>query len=336
MRDVRAYEGLIQRGDLGGVINYRGHYEHPRLAILTYSSGLLVRDAFGWGLKDYQVARAVAAFLGTLLVAAVTLINPAAGLFLALHSTEAVFTTRVYLEALPALSSTIAVFAYVKSRTSRQRRWFYLAAMALGITAASKYIYLVAGLAILPFLIWDYRRKPAQIVLFGAIVLVCFVFLNPYLWNDPVMRVRQSIEYHLAYSKGAAVVKSARPWWYELAYLALAEGFMKPLVWHISLNTLIFALSWFGLRSLYRASRVYVAWFAIAAAFLLVWPTKWNQYSLIFITPMCLSAGYATMGLLKLLQTRAQQLRLSVFPKRADSARLYPIANYQIRDQSEL
>jgi len=39
--------------------------------------------------------------------------------------------------------------------------------------------------------------------------------------------------------------------------------------------------------------RVVVLWWVIGLAVLLLWPTKWPQYTLIIIVPLCLSAAEA-------------------------------------------
>ena len=59
------------------------------------------------------------------------------------------------IEALPSLMSLLAVLCYIRAnrsagsaRGSAARGWLLLSAAALGLTAASKYIYCVAGVAI--------------------------------------------------------------------------------------------------------------------------------------------------------------------------------------------
>src|SRR6185295_15579914 len=118
-------------------------------------------------------------------VALLVLLNPFAGLFFALHTIQGQFGALTYLEALPAFTSTLAIVAF--DRAPRHgRRWLLLSAVMLGLTAASKYIYLVAGLAILPFLLWRYRRQPLLILLFGIITCGAFLVTNPILWDDPI------------------------------------------------------------------------------------------------------------------------------------------------------
>ncbi len=61
------------------------------------------------------------AIFGTLEVFALSLINPLAGLLLAVHTWTIKYTSQVMLEALPALTSLLVVVFYLKSRRNLAR-----------------------------------------------------------------------------------------------------------------------------------------------------------------------------------------------------------------------
>jgi hypothetical protein len=91
---------------------------------------------------------------GTLAVLALAVINPLAGFFLGIDTLSVKYTSEVYLEALPLLTSLLCGLTYVRwvdrahePRTSGQPPvlWLIPSALFLGMTAASKYVYGVVG-----------------------------------------------------------------------------------------------------------------------------------------------------------------------------------------------
>ncbi len=85
-----------------------------------------------------------------------------------------------------------------------ERAWLVAAAVAFGIACASKYLYGVAGLAIVVDWLWRTRATPgrrrprtargvarwlAPVAGWLAIGAVAFLAADPYLWPDPVGRL---------------------------------------------------------------------------------------------------------------------------------------------------
>jgi hypothetical protein len=147
-------------------------------------------------------------------------------------------------------------------------------------------------------------RPPAPLLLLagGALALLVFYAANPNLWPDPAGRLWASVAYHAAYSQGAHVAESGYPWWQPFVWLFTPQ----PAAWHpgiivTALDTVTALLGVAGLGFMWRAyggrGRVIVLWWAIGLAFLLLWSTKWPQYSLIMTAPMCLCAAEALRGL---------------------------------------
>ena len=186
-------------------------------------------------------------------------------------------------------------------RPWREPLLWSLSAVALGLTAAGKYVYAVAGLAVAVDALWlvaQQRRPRGLLVLFGwgGLALLVFLAANPYLWPDPFGRLLDSLAFHAAYSQGAHVQQSGYPWYQPFVWLVAP----MPVGWHpgiivTPLDPLTAALGVGGLRPAWRAyggrGRVIVLWWAIGLAFTLVWSTKWPQYSLIMTAPMCLCAA---------------------------------------------
>lgn len=290
---AREYAELLGARDVNGFLQYEGNFEHPAFAKVTYAFALLGNRALGEPLDERTAARFFSTLAGIGLVVLMGFLNPLSGLALAVHGIEIRYVSEAYLEAMPALFSTVAIVSYARYRSVHARRWFVLAAIALGVTAASKYVYLIAGLAIAPFLVWDHRRQLWLVGAFGLIAAGVFFLLNPLLWVDPLGRMTSAIQFHLNYQddKGA---RSGREWWFLIAYLF--QGSEPTYGFRVSFDTVTFVLGWLGVPLLARKNKMYLLWFVLAFLFLLVWRTKWNQYALVFLAPMCLSAGLAAQA----------------------------------------
>ncbi len=184
--------------------------------------------------------RTAHAIFGTLEVLVLALINPLAGLVLALHTWTIKYTSQVMLEALPALTSLLVVVFYLKSRRKKSfNLWTLLSAIMLGLTTASKYPYTMVGVAVLMHWLWDSwpgrsdedNRSIWQwlrpILAWGSIAVIVFFLADPYLWPDPINRLRDSIGYHGRYATTAAEVQEANfPIWQPLVWLA------QSVPWH--------------------------------------------------------------------------------------------------------
>ena len=257
-----------------------------------------------------RVARTVSAVLGALEVLALALLNPLAGLFLAIHTWQIKYTSQIMLEPLPSLMSALAVLCYFKARSvpaGRNRRslgWLILSGIALGLTAASKYTYCVAGLAIaVDFGLQIFRPRVADsqqvipqkfavrnLLLWGLISLAVFFVADPRMWSDPLGRLTQSLLYHSDYAQSAHVREYSLPSWQPLIWL-LESVPWHPGVFIVALDPLIAVLAALGLGRLWRKYRVFALWLAIGFGFLLIWPTKWPQYILTITVPICLAAA---------------------------------------------
>lgn len=308
------YAGLMARGEWDRIPDYTYNLEHPILVKLLYAMGLRAvghtgipdqaeipprRGFLEWGddptvLGAYQIDRAISVFCGTLQVLALALANPLSGLLLAIHTMTIKYTAEMYLEAIPAFTATFSVLAYERARRSEQEQgqtsvWFWLSAGLLGVTAASKYIYAVVGLVMVPFIVWRQRRRPWNALLYGLLAVAVFFALNPILWPDPVGRLRESILYHGDYTESAEVARYDHPWWQPLQWMSGAAAW-HPVFW-FPFDLFTFLLSLAGLPFLFRQNRLYFIWFVVGWVFLFLWPTKWPQYTLIVTPAICLSVG---------------------------------------------
>jgi hypothetical protein len=241
------------------------------------------------------------AIFGTLEVGLLALINPLAAALLAIHTFTIKYTSQAMLERVPAFFSLLAVVAYADSR-GRLNAWPWLSAVALGLTAASKYIYCRAGLAVLTDWLFgnsarqsQYRRQGMRqqlppVAAWCGLDLVSFWAASPYLWNHPLSSLWQSITYHAGCASGFEVETAHLPPWQALARLS------ESVPWHpgafvISLDLLITLLAAAGWRRLNKTTAVHAVWLGVGLTFLLIWTTRWPQYVLILTAPLCLAAA---------------------------------------------
>ncbi len=335
---AQRYAQFVAAGDVRGMIDYAYCSEHPPLAKLAFGlaiaplpqTPLLVEPPSGGPRVNklpqphMRVARAVAILFGTLEVLALASLNPVAGLFLAIQTWAIKYTSEIMLEALPSLTSLLAVLCYVQAkrraisaRNSAAKGWLLLSAVALGLTAASKYIYCVAGVAIAVDWMgspWvsrtlrgvqadpkstrrqtDLARRMGGLLLWGLIAAGVFLAANPYLWSDPMHRLAQSVLFHPGYAQSALVEEANEPVWKPLVWLVRSIAWPSE-VFLVRLDTLIALLAAVGLTRLWRSQRVFALWLILGVGFLLVWPTKWPQYMKTVSAPLCLAAAEGFRG----------------------------------------
>lgn len=312
MRAGQEYTHLIRTSNWSGFLETNYRPEHPPLAkiviglsFLTAPEKELVPDATTTAEPNkflprdlVKPGRTTNAILGLLTVALLTIINPLAGLALATHTFTIKYVSQIMLEALPALTSFSMVLAYLQFKKNRKTGWLVTSAVLLGLTAASKYLYCIIGIAILTDWFMDAKARDEvkpffkQALLWGILGVAIFFAANPFLWADPIQRLRESIFYHAGYSTGAEEVQNAGfPAWQVFNWLVFFPSIWHPDVFKFSPDFIIAILALFGLSRLWKKERLYVLWLGFALLFLLFWPTKWPQYILTLTVPLSLAAA---------------------------------------------
>ena len=274
--------------------------------------------------------RMVSVFFGTLETAALAIVSPLAGLLLAIDSISIKYTSVIYLEALPGSLSILGALLFsstlgwlqqkeklsIKNHKKETVR-LALAALCLGAAAAAKYPYGIVALAVgLVYLLtairarWNDLARWGLILAFAVLTLAAFIAANPYLYPDPAGRLVHSLQYSMDYQNGEAVAAAGYPFYQPLIWLShpvtdflVRESQPMPMrggefLFH--LDTVIFILALAGLPRLFKRRPVFFAWLAIGLVFLLVWNTKWPQYAVLVVGPLCLSAteGLKTLAIL--------------------------------------
>jgi ABC-type sugar transport system permease subunit len=315
LRAAQDYALLIRTGNWSGFLESNNRPEHPplgkfiiALSILSAPEEPLIPElATSAAPNKYlprtlvKPARTLNAIIGTITVAIVALINPIAGLFLAIHTFTIKYVSQIMLEAIPSLTSLLAAISYLKWKQSKRsglNRWLILSALFLGLTAASKYLYCVVGIAIL--VDWYLYAKEKDTVkislrtaaLWGTLAIFIFFLFDPFLWRNPIGRLSESLLYWPTYSTSATEVQNAGyPMWQPIFWLFFSPREWHPNVFPFPFDPFITILAIFGLKRLWNKEKLYVLWLGIGMAFLLAWPTKWPQYIITLTVPLSFAAA---------------------------------------------
>ncbi len=302
VRAALGYAQALRAGDIGALIDSPANSEHPPLLKLLYAGGALALGDAANPTSVIYSSRAISALAGVLAVAAMAwYFGPLAGGLLAVHTLAVKYTSQAYLEAVPLACSIVAVGAAARACApdppAARRRQLWLSALALGLTAAGKLTYLTILPAI--FALMATGRRPTWRGLAGYLLLAAMAFwaLTPTLWHDPLGRLAAMGAFHMAYSQGADVAAAGYPWFQPLVWLGSspAAEWHPEVFFYFGFDGLISLLALAGLRMAWRAPgrRWQVIWLLLGLLTLLIWPTKWPQYTLPLVPAVCALAAPA-------------------------------------------
>jgi hypothetical protein len=338
------YARAMRTGDLKMLAWSEHTYEHPALQKILYGVALLAQpeldrlpdndlprlapiaatEAGRWNIA----ARYFAVAWGVVAVLALSLLSPLAGLFLAVSTLSVKYTSEVYLEALPLLTGLLCALSYLRwfalmrrapKRPLRALPWLAASGLLLGITAAGKYVHAVVGIAILVHFTVALARTQlpprtlAYLAGWGILSLVSFVAFDPYLWPHPIARLAKSIAFHQDFQDSRLVEMYAYPFWQPLRWLSAFAAYydLGPArAFVINVDTFIFVAALLGLPRLFRRQPFFFCWLLIGVLFLLVWTTKWPQYTTIILVPLCMAAAAGVTTVWELARSALARHRL--------------------------
>jgi hypothetical protein len=283
----------LRLGDLNGVIDYPENREHPALVKVLYGLVVLALGDAADSTTALYATRTLSVVLGTLAVLLVALAGgPLAGGMLAVHTLAVKYTSQAYLEALPHATSIVAVLAFQRAASARDR-WFWLSALALGLTAAGKFTYLPVVVVIVYLATWEKNIQWRPMLAYFAAAAAVFWSFNPTLWRDPLPRLADALFFHARYAQSLPVQQSGYPWYQPVLWVSTsaASGWHPEVFFYFGFDGIIFLLAVAGLPREWRERRWLVVWMAACLLFLLLWPTKWPQYALVVVPALCLAAA---------------------------------------------
>lgn len=330
------YSNYIREGKYTWLAWDTTNYEHPSFFKIIYGISLLKESPlevlhpsdfqdpnpiqYSEAVQYGMTLRQVSVIFGTMSVLVAIIINPLFGLFLAINTLAVHYSSVIYLEALPLFTSLLTIFAYSKyynqviqpcSRSKTAFFWLALSAVCLGITAASKYVYCVAGLAILfHWLIAIIMKKiPTKQILFvlcwGIGAVLFFFICDPYLWPHPMERITKTIAFHLQYKDSTHVIAYHLPFWQPLVWLFNPFSHWKTYTSFanlIRIDPIIFFLALIGIPRTFKKYPIFFTWLIVGLTVLFVWNTKWPQYTMVIIVPYCLAASQGIFFLYDIVQ----------------------------------
>ncbi|GAB4495731.1 MAG: hypothetical protein OHK0052_03990 [Anaerolineales bacterium] len=273
-----------------------------------------------------HAARLVSVTFSALTVALTALLNPLAGLLLAVHTYTIKYGAQVMLEALPSFTSLLVISGYAQSKRNINA-WLLLSAAALGLTAASKYLYCLAGFGVIADWLWHAHKTEGwngirtalpKLLLWGSLAILTFFAANPYLWADPINRLRESVFFHSGYAQSDTVSNAGFPLWQPFVWLTTSVPW-HPGVFLVSLDLLITLFALAGLRGLWRKQPLMVWWLGVGILFLLIWRTKWPQYIVAITVPLSIAAAQGIADVVW------QPLRTRWFTRRSQVTRQPPL-----------
>jgi hypothetical protein len=338
MRAALQYNDYIRNGPINLIAHYGFNFEHPPFYKILYGVALLTQPPL-YNFKDDQTLdnnfvlnrsiakvpgkdlgladRYVSVISGGLTILAISIFNPLAGLFFATDTLAVKYDSTMFLEALPVLTNLLAAFCYLQwYQKFRQKSagnkfiWLGLSAAFMGVSLASKYSYVIMGIVIAIHFTGSIllKKLPAKtfwtLGAWGLLVLAAFFVCDPYIWKH-AGELFGSIYFHLLHTQSDQVVVSDLPFYQPFIWLSAPAGAFKPDtagVYLIAIDSLIGLLALVGLPRLYRRQPFYFIWLITGMAMLLLWQTKWQQYTMIIMVPLCLSAAMGTGWLYTLLK----------------------------------
>lgn len=303
---ARAFRELLDKGDFAEIPNVEQNREHPPLVKLLYSVTLDEEELEEIPLVTYRSrksplppdslrnSRWQSVTFGGLSLLVVSLMNPIAGVALAVTPIHVHFTSVAYLEALPVLCTALMAYFYLKSQFHHKRRYLVLSAFFFGLAVACKYPYAWSGGALMLHALVYRHAKFQEMIVWGLLAIVIFFIFNPYLWPNPPERLRYQFTYHEDYAENQIETHSYTNPFEQLTRPNnyLLKEIRHPL-WR-GVAIMIFFFAAVGAIVSLRQKSYFGWWLVIGLVFLMVWPTQWIQHKMTIMIPysMCAAAGF--------------------------------------------
>jgi hypothetical protein len=289
---AKEYAQFIQNGDINGIVNYPENREHPALVKILYAIPIVIfPEEIHPDLYVY-LARTLSALMGVLTVWMVARVNPWSGLMLAVHSMTLKYTSQAYLEAVPQFLSLMAVLFMVRAvQTKTSIKYFFYSAIFLGGTAAAKYPYLIIVVVLLFLGIQSKFFRVKDWFVYSGIALAVFYILNPSVWLNPFGEIISNLNFHIVYSQSAHVQSSGYPWYQPVLFLLTSVQWHPNVFFFVTTDEIMFMLAIFGIYFEVKEKNWSAVWSITGLLFLIVWPTKWPQYTMILTPVLAITAG---------------------------------------------
>jgi hypothetical protein len=320
------YAERMEPGRWGEIPDVTINSEHPPLVKIAYAVAVKATGAPRPDLERleaskpmpdmarpaFRASRWVSAVPGIAQVVITALVHPLAGLFLAVELHHAKYTSQAYLEAIPGLFFMLSLLLFERAtrlaggarRSDPHAALAVVAFALLGAAAAGKFTYgAVGALALAPLAILAFPRRPLLWAALVAVSMLTFVALDPYLWPDPIGRIRASVGFHFAYDESDTVKKAGLPWYFQVMWMYMSRptiSFSEVFPFE-AVSLILLPLAAIGAPLAARRRPVWAFTALVGCVFLLLWPVKWPQYLLLALAPLCICAAYAPATVITLV-----------------------------------
>lgn len=304
---AKEYSELLKKGNLNGIIEYKTNIEHPVFLKLSYGLGLLIAEKIGYNCEgcnqDLFVTRIVSTAFTVPHLVIISAISPAAGLLFAISSLQIKYSVETMFDGASSFFATLAFVLFIFRY--KNKYFIYLSALIFGFAFASKYTSITTAITIFVMMVYyiaKKKMKAREMLFFILISVIVFFMLDPILWNNPIVVFKKSILYHASYMNGEHVKEVNLPFYMPILYFIQGKiNEWNPGAFYINADLIIFVLGIIGLPFLYFRIKPIFIWYMINFVCLLIYPTKWPQYTLILIPAVTISGGIFIESLVKFL-----------------------------------
>jgi len=266
--------------------------------------------------------RTLSAAGGVVQVLLTALASPVGALWLAFDTYHVKYSAEAMLEGVAGVFAILAVLLLERARRRQAgpgaidpgpvRGPLLGSAAALAMATACKLPFgLVTGLGILPFLVAATRGRPRLLAAYAVVGLGVFLAADPALWPDPAGVLGDAVVFHFRYAVTDHVKRAGLPWWQPLAWLShSAPDRWHPGVFPVSFpDSLLLVAAALAAPWAWRRRGPWLALAAAGLAFLLAWPTKWPQYTVMLRPALAICAGAGLEALAVAVLRRVQGRR---------------------------
>lgn len=303
------YKDNIKDGKLKNIIDTTENIEHPPFIKVLFGTSLLAAEKIGipvsFTKNKLKAMRSVSVILSMIGIVVITLFNPFAGVLMGITSWHVKYSSEAYFDAGAGAFAILAIFSYFMWQ-NKKGKWLYISAVFMGMAMASKYISITTFAAILPFLIYENRKKVLNILAYIGLMAAIFFLCNPTIWSDTIFRLKTSLFFHAEYSQGDMVKSAGFPFYQQLVWLVEGVSGSKR-AFLIKPDIVLLVLGLMGLPLLIKRSKLLGVWYIVNLAALLIYPTKWPQYTMILIPCLALAGGELIKSILKQVENRVKQ-----------------------------
>ena len=314
------YAEYMRAGNISGIIECRENNEHPPLVKLFNAAAIYITGSNDNPEAIITVCRITTVIFACLCAILLFLISPWAGIIFCLHSWQIYYSSKTWLDCVTSFFAVAAFFFLIKS-DKKWNKWMMLSAIFIGAGIASKYIDGIFAAAIFIILIFYFFNKPKYILYYVGVSVLSFFILDPAIWSNPLVNLKQSVFFHQVQSGESALFirymerySGSTGFFGQFVTLWGNKAFYESNLLPFGLDKIILILGISGLPLLYRRSLILFTWFIAGFLFILFYPVKYPHYTLTFIPILAISASEAMCnGASFLLSKTFRNIKLPAF-----------------------